>query len=431
MPEKPLHVCLISMEFPPETSRGGVGTYSAIQARALAKLGQSVTVIAQGLSRNSVAEQDGVVVHRIKEREHPLAMACARRANIAELAGFLIYAERVCEEVLDIHARHPIDVIECPEWALEAVFLHARLSAIPRIVRLHTPQFLLDTLNGIAPTWNRRLIQKLEAWHVLRASAVTSISGSLARIVARQYCLPPASFTVIPNPLDVGLFDALPLPDSRLEHGTIFYSGRLEMRKGVHVLMDAFPSVVAQFPHARLVLAGADTSTAPGGGSYRHWLQSSAAFSKISERVAFLGPLPREEVLGWCYRAGLCVVPSLYEAFGYTCIEAMAAGAAVVASRAGGIPEIISEGNTGLMFEPGNPADLAARIITLLRDPQWLSHIRTNARAHAMREYSDLRVAQKTLEHYRAVVAAVRAGYDRNVLRHPANPEPIWRTAAS
>jgi glycogen(starch) synthase len=243
--------------------------------------------------------------------------------------------------------------------------------------------------------------------------------------------LPPAAFTVIPNPLDVGLFQAPSLPAGRLEHGTIFYSGRLEMRKGVHVLLDAFPAVVAQFPLAHLVLAGADTSTAPGGGSYRHWLQSSQAFRTVAERVVFLGPLPRGEVIGWCHRAGLCVVPSRYEAFGYTCIEAMAAGAAVVASRAGGIPEIISEGDTGLMFQPGNPADLAAQIIALLRDPQWMSRIRTNARTHALREYGDLRVAQKTLEHYRAVLAAVHSGYDRNVLRRQAGPQPIWRKAAS
>jgi glycogen synthase len=203
---EPMHVCLISMEYPPETSRGGVATYTHILARALARIGERVTVIAQGLSRSSIQEQDGVTVHRIKEQSYPLAGQLGRSLGASELFGFLAYARKACAEVQDLDYCCPVDVIEAPEWAVEASFLHSRLARIPRIVRLHTPQFLLDELNGIDSTWNRRMLQRVERWHLLRSSAVTSISRSLADVVCRKYNLPPDSITVIPNPLDSALF---------------------------------------------------------------------------------------------------------------------------------------------------------------------------------------------------------------------------------
>jgi glycogen synthase len=407
MPE-PLHVCLISMEYPPETSRGGVATYTHILARALARIGQRVTVIAQGLSRSSVEVQDGVTVHRIKENCHPLAEQIGRSLGASELFGFLTYARRVWTEVQEVDGRSPIDVIEVPEWAMEAAFLHSRLARIPRIVRLHTPQFLLDELNRVESTWNRRMIQSVERWHLLRSSAVTSISRSLADVVCRKYRLPSNSVTVIPNPLDSALFPPNS-PGSPREKGLVFYSGRLEMRKGVHVLMDAFPGVVSHCPGARLVIAGSDTSTAPGGGSVRRWLETSPSLLNVADRVEFLGPLLRSEVIEWCRRAEICVVPSLYEAFGYTCIEAMAAGAAVIASRAGGIPEIIADGATGLLFETGNHRDLCDQIVSLLLESDRADRIRRQGRAHALREYADRAIARRMVQFYRRVVATRRS----------------------
>jgi glycogen synthase len=410
MAERPLHICIVSMEYPPETDRGGVGTYSAILSKALARLGHRVTVVAQGLSCACSIEQDGVTVRRVKEHNHPWAVRLGRMLDVAELAGFLVYSERVCEEIVAIDATHPIDVIEVPEWAVETVFARRSFPHIPVVVRLHTPQFLLDQINCRRVTVNRRLIHILERVHTLGADSITSISRSLADVVARRYRIDPAAIRVIATPLDVESF-AVRAADR--DPNLVLYSGRLEMRKGVHVLIDAMPAVVHACPDVRLVLMGGDTSTAPGGQSCRHWLLERCAGHGITPNVAFIGALERSAALDWYARAGTTVVPSLYEAFGYTCLEAMAGGSAVVASDCGGLPEIVQHGESGLLFEPGNSAQLASCLISLLIDTKRAERLRKGAIRRANSVYRDDVIAGRMVEHYRAVIAGRKAAMER------------------
>lgn len=137
---------------------------------------------------------------------------------------------------------------------------------------------------------------------------------------------------------------------------TAIFSGRLTRQKGVHVLLDAWASVTRVVPSARLLIAG--------DGPERTALQQHAP-----QTVEFLGHLAPPDLERIASEAWVQVVPSMgFEAFGLVAVEAMMRGQAVIASRIGGLPEIVDPSTTGMLVEPGDAAALAESLCALLQD---------------------------------------------------------------
>src|SRR5205814_8084426 len=111
------------------------------------------------------------------------------------------------------------------------------------------------------------------------------------------------------------------------------------------------------------------------GGSPRDAYSEFLGSLLEDSSIQILDPVSRAELPAAYRRATVCVVPSLWEGFGYVAAEAMACGAAVVASRVGGLAEIIEDGKSGMLIEPGNANDLAAGILSLINDAERRSAI--------------------------------------------------------
>jgi glycosyltransferase involved in cell wall biosynthesis len=138
----------------------------------------------------------------------------------------------------------------------------------------------------------------------------------------------------------------------------ILMAGRDLYRKGFGVLVKALPRVIAARPGTRLVVVGDE---------YPH----TRVVARVQARglpVEFRGGLPRKELSQWYARASVLALPSWREAFGIVLIEAMSHGLPVAASSAGGIPEAVEPGVSGLLSDPGDVAGLAANLISLLGD---------------------------------------------------------------
>jgi len=133
---------------------------------------------------------------------------------------------------------------------------------------------------------------------------------------------------------------------------------RLEAEKGHPTLLEAWPTVLAAFPDASLLVVGE--------GSRREALETMAAELGIADRVVFTGR--RDDVPAVTAALDVAVLPSYREALGLTILEAMALSRPVIASNVGGIPEMIEDGITGLLVPPHDPDALASAIIRLLRD---------------------------------------------------------------
>ncbi len=137
---------------------------------------------------------------------------------------------------------------------------------------------------------------------------------------------------------------------------TAIYSGRLTRQKGIHVLLDAWASVTRTIPSARLLIVG--------DGSERVALQQRAP-----ESVVFLGQVAHRDVERIAREAWIQVIPSIgFESFGLVAVEAMMRGQAVIASRSGGLPEIVDPSATGILVDPGDAAALASALCALLGD---------------------------------------------------------------
>ncbi|HSL84680.1 MAG TPA: glycosyltransferase [Thermoanaerobaculia bacterium] len=129
--------------------------------------------------------------------------------------------------------------------------------------------------------------------------------------------------------------------------------------KGLEVLLEAVPAVLGEHPDARFAVVG--------DGPERRRLEEGAAAAGLGEAVVFTGF--RRDVPALLAAADLFVLPTRDDAFPTVLLEAQAAGVAVVASRAGGVPEIVEDGATGVLVPPGDPAALARAVSALLADP--------------------------------------------------------------
>lgn len=145
-------------------------------------------------------------------------------------------------------------------------------------------------------------------------------------------------------------------------NGTILYCGKLVPEKGVDVLIKALPDIAEVVGrHVRLLLVGE--------GPEKHKLIRLASHLGVEEMVEFLGSVPHEEVTEYYKRSRVVCVPSLWqENFPLVAIEAYLHQRPIVASRIGGLPEMVREGVTGFLFRPGDPRDLAEKVVALLTD---------------------------------------------------------------
>lgn len=136
---------------------------------------------------------------------------------------------------------------------------------------------------------------------------------------------------------------------------------RLDPRKGHRHLIDAWPHVLKRVPDARLVIGG--TGECDGA------LRARASELGLGDAVRFAGRIPDEETPAFFSALDGFVLPSIDEAHPIVLIEAMLAGIPVVASRTGGIPEVVTHGETGLLVPPGDPENLALALVSTLRNP--------------------------------------------------------------
>jgi glycosyltransferase involved in cell wall biosynthesis len=193
-----------------------------------------------------------------------------------------------------------------------------------------------------------RLLRRLRDAELRRAAHVFCPSGWL-RELAISWGVAPERVSVLPNPAPV--VDGLAGRDELrralgLEGPTLAFAGRLSAQKALGLALEA----VASADGVSLVIAGE--------GPERQQLEAQAAALGVGERVRFLGPQPRERVLELFRAADAAILSSAWENFPHTVVESLAVGTPVLATAVGGVPEIVREGENGLLVPPGDAAAL-------------------------------------------------------------------------
>jgi len=213
--------------------------------------------------------------------------------------------------------------------------------------------------------------------------------------------IPAGRIDVVHDGIDVDKIANRPAIDLHAEywlpHGVpvIANVGALVPHKGQKYLVDAMPLVLREMPDAHLVIFGEGELRAP--------LEKQIKHLSLNKRV--LLPGFREDVLSLMKSADLFVMSSVTEGLGSAVLDAMAMGQAVVGTRAGGIPEAVIPGETGLLVDPADSKALAAAIVSLLKDAGLRKHYGATGRTRVARHFGVDRLVDGTLEVYQRVVS--------------------------
>jgi glycogen synthase len=309
------------------------------------------------------------------------------------------------------------DLVHCHTWYTHlGGLVIGQAYGVPLVVTVHS-------LEPLRP-WKREQLgtgYEASAWVERQAlegaDAIIAVSGASRQDVLDHFDVDPARLHVVHNGIDVAAF----APDAGTEalngHGIdpdqpyVLFVGRVTRQKGITTLVEAIPQLD---PGIGVVLAAGQPDTPELAAEVEAGIAEARAAAP-ERRIHWIPEmLDRRSVRQLYTHAAVFACPSVYEPFGITNLEAMACGVPVVATRVGGIPEIVVHGQTGLLVDvptdgptDGDPAvaeALAAAINELVADPGRRKAMGEAGRARAADQFSWADIATRTLEVYESVV---------------------------
>lgn len=269
------------------------------------------------------------------------------------------------------------------------------------VVHFHTKRAhaLAAWLGGAAPGRVRVVTRRMDypvrrGWHdrylYNRAvDGVIAISGPIAALLA-EGGVAREKIRVIPSGVDTARFEHIPPPGGDRAPLVIGAVAALEERKGHRFLLEAAAELKRQGHRLRYRIAG--------DGAEKERLKKAAENLSISNDVEFLGFV--SDVPAFLASIDIFVLPSLFEGLGVAALEAMAAARPVVASRVGGLAEVVEDGKTGALVPPGDAAALARAIARLAAGKERLGALGGNGRARAREHFSMEQMARRNESYY-------------------------------
>jgi len=280
-------------------------------------------------------------------------------------------------------AENGFDVLHVHEPNSPSIsMLSLMVASGPIVTTFHTAtskSLWLSVFQGILRPYHERIAGKIAVSELARRWQMESLGSDAVEI---------------PNGINVGGFaDATPLEGYPHPGRTILFLGRFdEPRKGIDILMRALPSVVAQFPDVRVLVVG--------GGNQAALRRRAGG---LADHLVFLGQVDDATKARALASADVYCAPNLGgESFGIVLVEAMAAGAAVIASSLNAFRRVLDDGRAGRLVETGSPEQLAGGIIDLLSDAEARERLVAAGRVRADK-YDWSRVADQILRVYDTV----------------------------
>jgi starch synthase len=378
-----LRVSLLTREYPPEVY-GGAGVHVTYLARELEPL-VDLTVHCQGIDRPDA------VAHR------PWDL----------LAGANQALQVVSTDLSMTAAVSSAQLVHSHTWyANLGGHLAAMLYGIPHVMTMHS-------LEALRP-WKAEQLgggYQLSSWcervSAAAAAAVVAVSdGMRADILSAYPEIPAERVRVIRNGIDTSEYQPDPHTDVLERYGVdlsrpyVIFVGRITRQKGVPVLLRAASGLI---PEAQLVLCAGQPDTPELAAEVTELVGGLRA--SRSGVIWIPEMLPKPAVIQLLSHATVFACPSVYEPLGIVNLEAMACGTAVVGSRTGGIPEVVADGETGLLVPPGEPEPLAIALNELLRDPGRATVMGQAGRKRAVAEFGWAAIAAQTAELYAELTA--------------------------
>jgi glycosyltransferase involved in cell wall biosynthesis len=365
--------------------------------RHLVRQGHRVFVVTPG--RPGVPERetfDGVEVIRFPfELPESLTYGRVAQSKVSPLARI----QRLITMARYLIAQYRHSVIEGRRLGIQLIHGHwaiptgpalvaaARRLKVPSVITLHGGDVYVNVAEGYDfPT--RWYVKPVLSWTLRKASALTAISED-CKTHALHAGAHESSITVVMNGADLRRFSPAPANEPPSEFGArmIFACRQLFPRKGIRFLIEAVARLKPKYPDISLIIAG--------DGFERPVLEELTRTLGIADKTRFLGWVANKELPRYFRSSSVSVIPSLEEGFGIPAAEAMGCEIPVVATDAGGLPEVVENGVTGYVVPKGDAGALAAAIDRLLADDALRSRMGKAGRTRAVERFDwDLSVKQ-------------------------------------
>jgi glycosyltransferase involved in cell wall biosynthesis len=384
---KLLFVC---NEYPP-VPHGGIGAFVYSAAHMLKKSGCQVLVIGYDptVEETGWYDDDGVMVYRICNPYR--VISTIHLSHFRLNPTFVLERMYLSKQVDQLIETQKIDLVESFDWG-GPLWWRPR---VPLVIRLHGANTAHAYYQQRKPS---RLLRFVEKRNLALTDKYIAVTRHIGQLTKQTFAMNNARFTVIYNGVDTRVFAPNPASDRR--NNMILYAGSIHPRKGIFELFEAMRLVFRQYPAAQLILAGRLTEDS---SEIQKDLLSRIP-DEFHTSVQFLGNVPFKKMPELYNHATLAVFPSLAEAFGLTCAEAMACGTPVVmTSRASG-PEIVEDKISGMLADPKKPAELADAILRVLDDAELRESLSCNAVRQVRERFALPVIIQQNMHFYQNLI---------------------------
>ncbi len=358
-----MRIVFLTREYLPDTAWGGQAVIYYNLARALSDRGNEVHVICQAVGRPEDSVEEGVFVHRIGT--NPKRYSATARID---------YSFHAWIKLREVVKRYNIEIVDAAYWGAEG-FLYSLFKRRPLIVGAATSALDIlktKTYSGKAEFSSLKILSFIEDFTVRKADRVVTYSEAVHSRMTRDLHVAPVKVDIVHHAIDTTKFKFID-SDIRQKLGIsnsahlVLFAGRLEARKGAHIMCRAIPDVLKQKPDVKFVFVGRDTNTAPDGGSFKHYIISQARHGGFVDNLIFVDFLPVDELIQLYSTCTIFISASLYESFGLMVIEAMSCGKVVIATPVGIVPELQNYGLKGFSVVPvGDDRKLAEAVLDFL-----------------------------------------------------------------
>lgn len=396
-----MKICFLSFEYPPFII-GGAGTYAKHLCRELAKIGHKVYVISSGTApKPSLSTENGVTVYRIpiinktflKMPSYWLRLKKYYKIIEKECGGFDILHSNVTSD-LTLTKK----TIKTPR----VVTIHHSAHITFMITNPSLKELILNpnSETGLAAFLEKKLID-FDKKSIEKADKIITVSNFVKQNLISIYKLPDSKISVIYNGIHPEDYEC---PENEVwkiksmlnitNQPAILFVGRLEPRKGVHLLLKAF-KLILKHKKCKLIITGSGK---------QNLFKKLAKSLNVEKQTIFTGYVSNTTLKKLYNACNVLVIPSLFEGFSITALEAMAAGKPIVASNIGGIPEIIKDGVHGKLVDPRKTEDLAEALMLFIDNPKLAEEIGEKNKKYVAENFKWEKTAKLTEKIYENLI---------------------------
>lgn len=375
-----MHICFIPpYAYPKEGySHGGIGSFTKNYLRDLVMRGFKVTLI-EFNKKESIKTVEGITIIYL------------RNYRIRGVS-WLLNAFKINNKLKEIHKQHPINIIESAELGLAFV---KKNDKIKYIIRLHGGHhFFAESECRKINIWKG--FQEKRSFK--KADGFVAVSNYVKAHTNKYLNYNNKPIEVIPSTINLKLFK--PNYELVVNPNIILFAGRLCEKKGIKNLILAMPLILERYPNMMLHIYGKDSFK--NNGSYMKFLLEEVVskIGVVKKNVIFNGEITTEQLANEYAKSRICVFPSYMETQGLVVIEAMSMGKAVVFSKYGPGPEVISQHVNGLLCDPYNIESIANEILWALDNSTDLKRIEENAFNTIVNYYDMDNIANRNINFY-------------------------------